>query len=812
MKSILIALLAVLFIGTSAVAGGLVNNSSSGTITSEDSLAVLLKSVDSLGNPVSADSFYVLVIGPKGDSVFSERGTNTGLTRIDSVRMGGVTSYIFKAQVSDIDGAGLMGKYTLQVYPKKNSPLYITVNLTDFQIANVEMSDALDSAGIAARGGIFTTVQRDSILSALADAVLGNKVWNRTYTTSFTAGSIGDSLNNKSQSEIFTVVNDSARVYRQSGRAIHDSTATVATMTDSVWAKQVAKEMTRSLMPAKGKVGGVPSVSGFSSAALTQSTDGYWNDNVVVFYTGSLAGQVARIVDFRQATDSITVTPPFTSAPSTTDSFAILGLLSNFGASIAVDSANIYRQSARAIHDSTTSQSALVAAVWNEDTTGNGLVNTFGLMTQKAGAGSSSSNWTNAQRDSVISALADNSVANKVWNADTAGRTSGTNWFGRLAKISGDSTLWAKPIDLWNQPFASGFSAGSMGDSLRKPSYVGNLSSIAGSSPSATSFRSMLDGSGGSTLSLGQLNISGANGTSGSFRVTNTTGTATVFSGASNGHGLSLVGQGAGSGLNAVAGSSGWKINADIHGSVDTVLKGVNGSGGGNDSVSIARWVWNAPHNNHLVSGTFGQFLDAEVSSLSAGAGAWSYAVAAQDTAVDQAVPNAIVSIRNLEQTALIAVRTTNSLGRAWFNLNSGRYLAMIISPGYTFPAFDTIDVIGPGADTVMGYQFNPGAPGSPALCRVYGYLFGVNGQPEWNAQVSAAIPKGVMRTDLHVVSPFSVSTLSDSTGYFFLDLIPSDSLYPAGSTYEISISRPDGTILRKRLTVPAQPTWQLTW
>ena len=52
MKSILIALLAVLFIGTSAVAGGLVNNSSSGTITSEDSLAVLLKSVDSLGNPV----------------------------------------------------------------------------------------------------------------------------------------------------------------------------------------------------------------------------------------------------------------------------------------------------------------------------------------------------------------------------------------------------------------------------------------------------------------------------------------------------------------------------------------------------------------------------------------------------------------------------------------------------------------------------------------------------------------------------------------------------------------------------------------
>jgi hypothetical protein len=257
---------------------------------------------------------------------------------------------------------------------------------------------------------------------------------------------------------------------------------------------------------------------------------------------------------------------------------------------------------------------------------------------------------------------------------------------------------------------------------------------------------------------------------------------------------------------------SGWDFNADLHGSVDTVLKGVSGSGGGNDSVSIARWVWNTPHGNHVNNGTFGRFLDVEVSSLAAGSGAWSFTVIAVDSAVDQAVPNAIVSIRNLEQTALVAVGTTNSLGRAWFNLNSGEYLAIIISPGYSFPAYDTISIFGPGADTVFGYQFNPGAPASPSLCRLYGYLYGVNGLPESGASIAASLPKGVVRTDQLVVSPFAVSTATDSSGYFFLDLIPSDSLQPSGSTYEISISRNDGTILRKRLTVPARPNWRFTW
>ena len=354
-----------------ARASGIVNNT--GTPGPEDSISFVINSLDSLGNPAAADTFYVLVIGPRGDSVFSERGINSTLTRIDSAFMGGYTTYIFKAQVSDIDGPGAIGKYSCQVVARKNSPLHRSVTVGEFQITSSELSDALDSSGIAARGGIFTTAQRDSIMSALADAVLGNKVWNRPYTSSFGAGSMGDSLNNKSPNEIYAVANDSLRVYRQAGRAFHDSAAT---------------------------------------------------------------------------------------------------------------------------------QSNLVAAVWNEDTAGNGLANSFGLMAQKSGSGATNT-WSTSQRDSMLAAVGDKNMANKIWKADTTGRVATAGWFGRFLKISGDSSIWSKPVDLWNQPFNSGFASGSMGDSLCRPSYVGNLYSVAGNSTAAGSFRSMLDGTGGSALSLG---------------------------------------------------------------------------------------------------------------------------------------------------------------------------------------------------------------------------------------------------------------------------------------------------------------------
>ena len=244
-------------------------------------------------------------------------------------------------------------------------------------------------------------------------------------------------------------------------------------------------------------------------------------------------------------------------------------------------------------------------------------------------------------------------------------------------------------------------------------------------------------------------------------------------------------------------------------GAIDSNRTEVGWSG---DSTSIANWVWNTPQANHTTSGSFGKYLETEVSGICGGAGAYSFTLVPFDSSVSQVIPQATLAVRNASQTSLMATGKTGSDGTATFNLNADTFVTVAVASGYTFDAYDTIVVSGAGADTIFGDQFDPGAPASPALCRVYGYLYGVNGLPEDGASVAAYLPTGVVQFSSGIVSPFSVSTTTDSTGYFYLDLIPSDSLIPPGDRYEFSISRTDGTILRQRLAVPDTTLWRLVW
>ena len=170
------------------------------------------------------------------------------------------------------------------------------------------------------------------------------------------------------------------------------------------------------------------------------------------------------------------------------------------------------------------------------------------------------------------------------------------------------------------------------------------------------------------------------------------------------------------------------------------------------------------------------------------------------------------MAIRNLDQSGLIAVGQTDSYGTVTFNLDIAEYTVIATATGYLFQPFDTIAVTGPGADTLPGCQFDPGASGSPSLCRVYGHLYDLSGSAEEGAVVSVSLPSGVARSGARVVSPFAVTTTTDGAGYFALDLFPSDSLTPSGAKYEFSITRNDGTILRQRVQVPAETSWRLDW
>ncbi len=233
---------------------------------------------------------------------------------------------------------------------------------------------------------------------------------------------------------------------------------------------------------------------------------------------------------------------------------------------------------------------------------------------------------------------------------------------------------------------------------------------------------------------------------------------------------------------------------------------------GGGDSTSIARWVWNTPQLNHTTGGTFGSYLDATLSGIGSGTGIYSFGVIVFDSTTNQVIPGARLAIRNLDQTALIAVGITESDGWATFGLDVGSFLVSTSSPGYLFESWDTITVSTDDVDTVYGVQFDPGIPAWPDLCRVFGHLFNLNGLPEEGVTLTARLPSGVVRYGDLIISPFSVSAMTDENGLFLIDLISTEFLLPQGTLYEFTASRSDGTILRQRFAVPSGPNWRLIW
>jgi hypothetical protein len=203
--------------------------------------------------------------------------------------------------------------------------------------------------------------------------------------------------------------------------------------------------------------------------------------------------------------------------------------------------------------------------------------------------------------------------------------------------------------------------------------------------------------------------------------------------------------------------------------------------------------------------------VDLDGALLGSGSGAYSVTFVTYDTTNDQVVPGVCLAVRNLDQTVLLASVVTDVSGRASANLDVAAYLISATAPGYLFDAYDTVTISGAGSDTVRGTWFDPGTPGSPSLCRVYGYLFTTDGKAEAGARISAWLPNGVTLSSNVIISPTPVATTTNDLGYFYLDLVPS-TLLTGHPKYEITINRSDGTILRKRLSVPDTGNWQLSW
>jgi hypothetical protein len=337
-----------------------------------------------------------------------------------------------------------------------------------------------------------------------------------------------------------------------------------------------------------------------------------------------------------------------------------------------------------------------------------------------------------------------------------------------------------------------------------------DLARISGDPLAADALEAMLDGTGGVNLSLGHIAVLATDNDS-----------AVVLRGAGTGVGLAVHSSG-GSPFSQPTkldlAASIWNLPFEFPleaGSIGDSLTSpafVQGEAASIDSAAIANWIWNTPQANHSIIGTFGSYLDADISGIGGGSGLYSVTLIAMDSSAAQVIPYATLVVRNEQQTALLAVGGTNIDGAVRFALDAGTYTVLGAAPGFVFESSYSIGIFGPTVDTIFVTRFDPGQPLTPALCRVYAYLTDPSGLPVPNAEITATLPEGVTRSGEALVSPGVVSAVTDSAGFFALDLIPSSHLLPDTTHYEISIAYNGATILRERLLVPDQTTWRLSW
>lgn len=207
----------------------------------------------------------------------------------------------------------------------------------------------------------------------------------------------------------------------------------------------------------------------------------------------------------------------------------------------------------------------------------------------------------------------------------------------------------------------------------------------------------------------------------------------------------------------------------------------------------------------------------ARLGDVGLGSGTKSLVVYFIDTSgVDDTIPDVLVSLKDAGQTANLAQGRALAPGKIAFAVNaSTSYVIVPIVVGYVWPANTAITTTsGAAPDTIriQGYNFDPGTPASASLCRVHGWVEDLSSADIAGAEVRARITDSPIRYQSIIISPYERVTTTDSTGYWFLDLIPSALLTPNTTRYEFEIRYTNGAILRRKVTVPNNANWLLTW
>lgn len=231
------------------------------------------------------------------------------------------------------------------------------------------------------------------------------------------------------------------------------------------------------------------------------------------------------------------------------------------------------------------------------------------------------------------------------------------------------------------------------------------------------------------------------------------------------------------------------------------------------DSAQIARYVWNTPQTSHTNSGTFGNYLDMNISSVTglAGSGAYTKNIYVVDSTggADTTLANVKVYVNNTAQNASPYQADTDNNGRAVFNLNNGTYVRFIVSPGFA-QVVDTFAVTGTGSDTLYTYKSTGGRT------TVAFQIKKLNGLPWDSARIELALHSynrdSLLRAgDTIIVGPANntLTATASSLGLATVDLFP-NSVFTNDSSYYVAIIRDKrrSTLIEKfKFRVPTSDT-----
>ena len=208
----------------------------------------------------------------------------------------------------------------------------------EFQVVAANVYDSLYAAGGTDILQVETTTNSDktgysisgtkTTLDGLNDVAATDIVSSGAITTS------GGAVSNVTLVATTTTNTD----MRGTDGANTTTPPTSAQIADAVWDESLGahttagstgkalKQIKEGVISAESSVNDLSSTTTTFVTSLTEATDGFYQDKVIVFISGTLTGQARHIDTYVGSTKSITVSKAFTSAPANADEFLILAI------------------------------------------------------------------------------------------------------------------------------------------------------------------------------------------------------------------------------------------------------------------------------------------------------------------------------------------------------------------------------------------------------------------------------------------------------------------------------------------------------